>query len=106
MSNKVCTFLPALAGGYDAGCATLTDITDGRDLTVVGGERTHNRLLIAVVVPDGMAAPIIHEGSGGSRKLRVYSNVAAAFVRGTDTLEIAGRQVALHDVYARPPSSR
>jgi hypothetical protein len=93
--NGICTYLPDPVDGYGAGCSTLTEIEAGTAYAVLFGDLPKEEVMFAAVVPDGAAAPSVQLADGSVETLGVHSNVAAAILPSTATVELTGTTVSL-----------
>jgi len=103
--DGVCIYLPDPVDGYGAGCSTLAQIGRGSGFSVLFGDVPHDGVMFAVLVADGAASPRVRHGDGSVTSLAVRSNLAAAVLEPTDTVEIGDTTVSLSQ-FTRPTRSR
>lgn len=93
-----CTFIDDPLGGYGSSCATPDVIGNGQAATilVVGdGSPLAGKALVALVEPDGAAAPVVHRADGSTDALPVSNNLATGLVSPGDTISSAGNQMVV-----------
>lgn len=96
--NDVCTYIPDPVNGWGGGCSSLESVEAGDAYTMLGGDSKTSlgdNVIVAVVVADGQPAPRIVDPSGASSPIAVHSNVAAAFVPTSDSLELGTERINL-----------
>lgn len=103
--NGVCIYLPDPVDGYGTGCSTMTQIDEGRGFSVLFGDLPEGGVMVAVLVPDGAAAPKVTHGDGSVTTLAVQSNLAAAVLQRTDALDTGATTLELSQ-FVRPTKSR
>jgi hypothetical protein len=100
--GDVCAYLPDPVNGWGGGCYSLASVESGSAYVELGGGVAGNlgdTVMVAVVVPDGFAAPRVVAPDGTARELPVAGNVAAAIVPSTDTLQTGKISVDLSAVH-------
>jgi hypothetical protein len=78
--DKVCVYLPDPVDGFGTTCVSAADAQAGRGVLVLTPQANSSdqHIRVAVIVPDGGAAPDVSTADGTESTLPVVNNVAAA----------------------------
>jgi len=89
-NGGACTFIADPLGGYGSSCATANAIANGQAATmlIVGdGTSLAGKALVALVAPDGAAAPLVRSANGTTRELPIDGNLATGLLEPGDVIE-------------------